>query len=469
MKKLIILLLLLIFGLVGCNGDDNEQVPENTPYYENENGQEQRPEPPDATVVDEPITPDFGIRLAFNREPSEYFMDVATRAQEHLPEGSDFSITNRPIGDSEELARRLGLSSDDPEMINAIIVSLSDFAQIYNAGGHLRLVSLLSGDGGGGFYGLFLREGLVRQAHLSGPFVAGVIRSVDALMLDLPEALHVDNYDLLSWDNDPLTLVFKRAFGATGETFSRDMANHIFYPRLIPRPDNAGEPTITYITDFKLAFEGEFVVELSAVAMSPDGGQLSFQWYCADTGEPLPGETSNTLNVFGNEPASLEDGVYVMDFRFFLRVTNNNPDAAGVQYAYTESDEVTVTLMREPMPPYVLLREESILFQARPRGNTEAIFIDNQERRIRDLVNDHIVGRPVEFILIEGHYNASPGRRFPSGNDLILCHNRAEAVGRVMRDMGVYIPIITRYNPDQSVAATEELRRSATVRLFGID
>ena len=142
----------------------------------------------------------------------------------------------------------------------------------------------------------------------------------------------------------------------------------------------------------------------------------------------------------------------------------------GQTTATIQSEVVTVRLLREPEYPYVVLEPTTMVrFVGMTGGRTDAIFYNDQQIEIiRELVNTRVFQGPhVEFIIVEGHFNDAGNRGYPVDDNLILCQNRANAVRNIMIDMGVYVRVIPRYNPDQGIADDEADRRSATIRLVG--
>jgi len=427
------------------------------------------------------ILADQVIRLGFVREPEYFLLDVVNKLipednpRKFFPYDVDFNIQLPPVSDVEELVHRLALPSDNDNMVNAVIASFGDFARIYQAGyENLHLVSVLSRNGTYDFTGLFLRTELAGHDHISSPLVTGVVRTLHGS--SLPEYRQVNNYHLLPWDNSELILAMRSAWDAIGEEFTREHVNSIFLPKLIPPATNAEVPTITYMSANRYAFVGEFEVKLSVAAMSPDGGELSFQWYrwySADIQVPIVGAISSALSVFGDSTAPhLSGGRNYEESVYFVRITNYNPTVAGAAVAIVESEKVTITLVHQlPTPPYVLLYEGEVRFAGMPRGDTRAVFYDDRQIDIiRNIVNNHVIGAPIRLILIEGGFNSSQDLDTftPSGNDLQLCQNRADRVMREMRNMGVYVEYITaRYNPNQDPSLTPDERRVATIRIYG--
>jgi len=448
LSALVALAALLIFALASCNG--NEPEPPHLIAA--------APTHPTAPSTPPPMALDNRIRLGFLAEPQNQFIRFADIAQNYFPYEADFITHPHPISDVYEMTRRLLLPPGDQEMINAAILSFPDFAQVYQAGARLRLVSLVYYNEGGNYQGLFLREELVQQPHLSTPLVAGFTSGVEG----------INNHYLIGWDNTRLVLAMRTAFEDIGEPFTRESANSIFYAGLIPPLRNAEAPTITYVSDHRSAFSGEFSVVLTVIALSPDGGELSFQWYCADTNTPLRGETSNTFSVFGDTPARLNEDVESETLRFFVRVTNTNNNVSGRTTAYETSDIITVLIMHEPIPPYYDIYIGRVFFYS--ADDTTARFRNEAQQleTIRYIVDNHVFGRSIHSILIEGHFYNRLRRETPIARNLELCVNRALLVEIAMRNMGVYVPILTRYNTDV-VFPTPEEAMSATIRIVGRD
>jgi len=474
MKRLLTVLVLLLVILAGC-GDNDYELP---PVVE----AEATPAPAETAVP--PTRADAAIRLAYMQEPDGFTQAVSLRTREGFPFGHVSTTDDTPfefslqdggsfnvVSDPEEMARRLDLPPDNPDMINAVIISFLDFARVHEAGGRLKLVSLISMDAQGGFYGLFLREGLLRHEHLSIPLVDGFVAQVDEAQRE--SYLQVDNRILLPQDNTALVRAMQDAFSAIDSVFTRDIASSLFYPRLIPPNRDAELPFVIYISDDMQVFAGEFGVTISAQAISIDGGYITYQWFNANSGWPVTGVSAyGDFSVFGDTPPRLWPGMQYSDYnRFFVRITNTNYGATGEQVAEHTSEVVTIRVVREPEPPNFELHayHAYILFEPQPTGSL-AVLLDvyTETNKIRRIVRDWIFpdgdSSQVTSIIIEGHYDDVHGFGHPTGNALDLCVNRATLVYQIMRDMGVYIPIITRYNPDQNI---QGIQTSATIRLIG--
>jgi len=182
---LILSVIIILFGCTSSNNQDESEPNLQTPSANRE-------------TVTPPITPtlnDSIVRLSFFGESAFRFEGFVNNIRNSLAH-SGFTIIDTPkmgLADVAELERRLNLEHNDPNMINAIVASFSDFAQLSTVC-ELYLAVLLdepSQREDAEYIGLFLRESLDFESNLVMTVVQTGFR--DNIIVDNAELLVIDD------------------------------------------------------------------------------------------------------------------------------------------------------------------------------------------------------------------------------------------------------------------------------------
>jgi hypothetical protein len=313
--KISIIIGLMVLLLTGCGR--NHQA-EDAPFQENPTSRQQDYVVAESMIRIEPQLLDYRINFAVYEYSNLVFI---SSAQNVMMEWRDsefasmpFSVDANYINDTYRLMERINLSRSDPDMVNVVVASFSQFAQMYALDDSLplRLVLLLcTPDIGGEFVGLFIRDNLLFEP------ISNRLVQMFQVNADVP------NYYYLRGGLDTVRRALHTALVEVGVADALNITLNAIYPLLITCAQPAYPEFGPLLEVHK--FAGDEVVLYADVTVS-DSGTLSTRWFelydsvFEEVGEGM------SLTVSRNQP-----GTY-----YFYRETTNRIYTLFSGYIFTE-------------------------------------------------------------------------------------------------------------------------------------